>query len=320
MNIDEKIRLICRHEYQSFFRYPNVVGVALGYKVIDNKKTNIKCIHVYVKEKLIGLPKEMTIPKLYKGINTDVIETGEIKALGSPNVASGAIGASDPKAFTSKIRPVKFGYSIGSSSDNSTGTAGCLVVGTNTGVTRFYILTCGHIIAQAASVIQPGPAHGGTAADVIGYVKDYSRLRYDLDPKCPNIADAAIISITDTAVAPADNFNTVTPEIAFMPKPLGTDLAALGDEVQKSGAGTGYTRGTVQGVWATMTITIDAQHQALFINQIVLDPIASGADAGAAILNMENSIVGMAIAASGTSVVCNTIGIALSSMGCELFV
>lgn len=38
INLQDKIRIICENEFDEFFKYPNVVGVGLGYKEVKDKK------------------------------------------------------------------------------------------------------------------------------------------------------------------------------------------------------------------------------------------------------------------------------------------
>lgn len=62
----------------------NVVGVALGNKVTNNKNTGDKALQVLVRHKMDPdfLAKEDMVPKTVKGMKTDVIEVGEVYAGG----------------------------------------------------------------------------------------------------------------------------------------------------------------------------------------------------------------------------------------------
>lgn len=62
----------------------NVVGVALGNKITNNKNTGDKAIQVLVRHKMDPdfLAKEDLVPKTVKGMKTDVIEVGEVYAGG----------------------------------------------------------------------------------------------------------------------------------------------------------------------------------------------------------------------------------------------
>lgn len=62
----------------------NVVGVALGNKITNNKNTGDKALQVLVRHKMDPdfLAKEDLVPKTVKGMKTDVIEVGEVYAGG----------------------------------------------------------------------------------------------------------------------------------------------------------------------------------------------------------------------------------------------
>lgn len=62
----------------------NVVGVALGSKITNNKNTGDNALQVLVRHKMDPdfLAKEDLVPKTVKGMKTDVIEVGEVYAGG----------------------------------------------------------------------------------------------------------------------------------------------------------------------------------------------------------------------------------------------
>ena len=64
------------------FSYPNVVGVAVGFRQKNGKYTKEKCIVVYVKKKVKdkNLKEDEIIPKLLDGVFVDVQETCEFWA------------------------------------------------------------------------------------------------------------------------------------------------------------------------------------------------------------------------------------------------
>jgi len=92
---------------------PNVVGVAMGYKVKGGKRTKHLSVVVFVEKKLgkLELNEGDIIPEYVDEVKTDVIETGKFKAL---------------QLRTDKWRPAPGGVSIGHK-DISAGTLGCLV-------------------------------------------------------------------------------------------------------------------------------------------------------------------------------------------------
>jgi hypothetical protein len=67
---------------QELLNKENVVGVALGYKFINQEETDEPSIHVLVRNKMPQdlLSKEDLIPKKLGSVKTDVIEVGEVVA------------------------------------------------------------------------------------------------------------------------------------------------------------------------------------------------------------------------------------------------
>ena len=80
--IEEVRRTKERHEAE-LMEKAGVVGCAIGYKQVGDKKTDELSIVCYVIEKKPEgkLRKQDIIPKKIEGIPTDVVESGEIRAL-----------------------------------------------------------------------------------------------------------------------------------------------------------------------------------------------------------------------------------------------
>ena len=73
-----------REKYEkSLLRKPGVVGCAVGYKQTGGKKTDQVCIICYVTKKIPAdqLDESDRIPPVIEGIPTEVIESGEMRAL-----------------------------------------------------------------------------------------------------------------------------------------------------------------------------------------------------------------------------------------------
>src|SRR3712207_8306530 len=111
--LEQNIANICNCEYTYFLNKSNVVGVGCGYKIKKGFYTNQLCIQVFVSKKYPEnqLNSNDMIPLMYKGIPTDVKETGNFDAC-SLNV---------------KIRPALSGYSVSANMSEIAGTLGCLV-------------------------------------------------------------------------------------------------------------------------------------------------------------------------------------------------
>src|SRR3989442_1849539 len=66
----------------AIFARANVVGVAVGNKVIGGRETEEACIVVFVEAKRpeAQLRHRDVVPKAYGGVRTDVVETGRFRA------------------------------------------------------------------------------------------------------------------------------------------------------------------------------------------------------------------------------------------------
>lgn len=70
----EKVRCVKQQVEDDLLKIPGVVGVDIGCKVIDGKKTDILAILIYVEEKKKDVHEEHMIPKQIQGIPTDIIQ------------------------------------------------------------------------------------------------------------------------------------------------------------------------------------------------------------------------------------------------------
>lgn len=79
----EEVRRIKERHEAELMEKAGVVGCAIGYKFVGGKKTDELCIVCYVIEKKPEekLRKQDIIPKKIEGVSTDVVESGEIRAL-----------------------------------------------------------------------------------------------------------------------------------------------------------------------------------------------------------------------------------------------
>src|SRR6266508_1268583 len=83
----------------ALFARANVVGVAVGHKVVRGRETDERCVVVFVERKWpeARLRRRDIVPRDLGGVRTDVVETGRFHAL----------RLLEPKAVdrTRKIRP-----------------------------------------------------------------------------------------------------------------------------------------------------------------------------------------------------------------------
>lgn len=79
----QEVRTIKQRHEAKLVEKAGVVGCAIGYKHVGGRKTDELCIVCYVTEKKpeAKLKREDIIPKRIEGIPTDVVESGEIRAL-----------------------------------------------------------------------------------------------------------------------------------------------------------------------------------------------------------------------------------------------
>ena len=74
LSLDD-IRVIKEEVEPKLLRLPGVTVVDIGYKYVNGKKTDALAIRIYVKKKRDVSEKD-AIPKVIKGVPTDVLERG----------------------------------------------------------------------------------------------------------------------------------------------------------------------------------------------------------------------------------------------------
>ena len=79
----EEVRTIKQRHEAELMEKAGVVGCAIAYKQVGGRKTDELCIVCYVIEKKQEgkLRKQDIIPKRIEGIPTDVVDSGEVRAL-----------------------------------------------------------------------------------------------------------------------------------------------------------------------------------------------------------------------------------------------
>jgi hypothetical protein len=301
MSQNDEIIRICNQEYSKIIDYDNIVGLANGTKVVGGKNTSEKCIAVFVKEKLpIGvLDPSKKIPKTINGIPTDVVQVGEIKAIG----------------LTQRIRPAIGGYSVGVIGITA-GTIGCAAFNGYGLETQHYILSNNHVLADenraplGSPILQPGPYDGGVIPeDIIGNLVDYEPIRFISMLRAP-------INFVDCAIALCPNEN-ISPEIMWQGYINGITNPAIDLAVKKTGRTTGVTLGNIKYTNATVIVSYDTGN-ALFVNQIITNNMATGGDSGSLLLDKENNAVGLLFAGSSEVTVYNPINRVLATLKINL--
>ncbi|MCD3216328.1 hypothetical protein G8S55_03550 [Clostridium botulinum C] len=298
--LDEKILYICRNEYYEFFKKPNVVGIGLGYKTSEGFHTNEKCINVLVSKKVLPstLSSNEIIPKLYKGIKTDVYESGFFKQY----------------LLNSRVRPVLGGYSISPAIPNHYGSVGCVV---KDDLSNYFVLSCNHVLASTnrvqlgASIIQPSSLDNGKSPnDLIGFLYKYI-------PLIPNTANELNKNYVDAAIAIVPNKTLISNSIYILGKPDNPILPSLDLSVRKAGRTTDITYGYIKTLGASISMEIKNKNY-IFINQIVTTFMCDKGDSGALLMNLKNNPVGLIMGGSTTNTIANPIHYVLNSLNVKI--
>lgn len=315
----------------------NVVGVGVGYKIRGQELTDEPSVMVSVtrKQPPETLTSDDLVPKAVDGIATDVVETGQIRAL-SINRCT-------------RQRPVRPGLSVGHPS-GSAGTLGAFVRKDG----DVYILSNNHVLARLNEaaigdpILQPGPADGGTLFDQIAHLSAFSRVRFldEIAEPEPPPGSGALGDLlrrlaelltgkqyadrpSNTPLLPPDN--TVDAALAHLVDsisrdptiidvegpPTGVVAPALGMRVLKSGRTTGLTTAQI----VQLDVTVDVQYgtrTARFTNQIMTSTLSDYGDSGSLVLDYKRRAVGLLFSGSPSVSVINPIQAVLDTLGVEL--
>jgi hypothetical protein len=298
----------------------NVVAAGVGYKFTGNEKTSTLSIVCSVTEKLPAaqLSSQDMVPAAIDGIPTDVFQTGPIRAL---------------QSNTERIRPAPGGVSIGHR-EITAGTLGCLVKKD----AQIFILSNNHVLANSNeaqvgdAILQPGPYDGGRfPEDHIADLEQFVPVSFIGAPSdCPTacgIADllngiAKILgsdarlqavseqvsdNLVDAAIASPIDEQDVSEQILEIGIIQGTTQGELGMAVKKSGRTTGFTTGEILQVDVSVDVQYGQNRIARFTDQLMAGPMSQGGDSGSAVLDENNSLVGLLFAGGDNSTVMNRI-------------
>jgi len=258
----------------------NVTGTGIGFVREGGEVTKEVGIIVYVgmKQPLVALAVDDVLPMELDGIRVDVVRS-------KPQVVA------DER--TGKYRPVPAGVSMGHNPLVTAGTFGCLLY---LGDQRV-ILSNNHVLAaenKAAIgdiITQPGKYDGGSLQDEVARLIDFIPIEFG--PAAANQSDAAI-------ALPSTNV-TISTEILEAGRLAGISVAALGDQVTKSGRTTGLTKGQIIAVDVEISVGYSAG-AVRCVNQLEINPLpgypkmVAGGDSGSALLTNDNKICGLVFA------------------------
>ncbi|HHT84607.1 MAG: hypothetical protein ACOX34_06115 [Bacillota bacterium] len=298
--------------------FPNVVGVGYGHKHVGGRNTGKDSLVVLVEKKVPveELNSNQVIPRSMNQCPVDVIEVGEIVALGR----------------TGRQRPARPGLSIGHHKVTA-GTFGAVVYDVKTG--EPLILSNNHVLANSSNgrdgrakvgdaILQPGRYDGGTDDDVIAKLYRFVPIELEVsEPDC-KIANAAqkllnrvirrvrrnyevkferfstAANLVDAAVARPLSRNLITDDIIDLGVPRGTSEVMVGQRVKKSGRTSGTNEGEVKVVHATIKVSMGEIGSATFIDQVLTTNMAQPGDSGSVVVDEYNRVCGLLSAGSQT--------------------
>ena len=291
-------------------RHPDVVGIGVGPKEIENTVTNETAIKLYVrrKKKEKSLDESRLLPEKLENHRTDVVEIAPLRARG----------------FVNRMRPLLGGTSgaVHVPGLTYTGTLGMAVRGAGDLSGRFFLLSNNHVIANVNQsqigdpIIQPGTLDGGDPnIDVVGSLYDYVRLQFSdtsepIEQRAVNTVDAALGEV---------HFGTASREIFWVGYPKAwltkKTTAKLLEEysgrlpVQKTGRTTAYTSGEVVDIAYDGWVNYDQGRLAWFEDQLLINPgsFSDSGDSGSVILDFEERVLGLLFAGGATHTIANHI-------------
>lgn len=234
-------------------------AIGIGRKRVEGKTTSTRCVRVHVLQKLPDalVALEDRIPAEIDGIPTDVVVSPRAFLLA---------GACVPR--TVPQRPLRGGIGI-SGPRTTAGTLGGFVRLRN-GDPRVFLLTCSHVLADAAAatgdpVVQPALADDGTLADHTVAELD---LRTSVLGEPEVEVDAALAVLLDQ-----DDFE---PEICGLPRPQGTRAPVIGLGVERRGRSTPATgsaaRGRISDRDCDVNIAVPGGGTVLYRDQFCVEP------------------------------------------------
>jgi len=335
----QAVRGQLREARDVLLRRRNVVATGVGYKVAGAVPTDRLSIVCSVTRKLpvTELASRDVVPREIAGVPTDVVETGEFRALG----IAGARTALD--ARRERHRPAPGGVSVGHR-DITAGTLGCVV---RRGAQR-YILSNNHVLADSNRaqvgdpVLQPGPYDGGRLPeDYLADLAAFVPMRMvDEESTCALARGAALVlnmaailfgsqarvrtatsrvvdNLVDAAIAGPVPPELVAEDIMEAGPPTGVAHAELGMKVRKSGRTTGLTHDEVLQVDVTANVRY-GDTGARFTDQIMTGPMSQGGDSGSVVLAEDGSIVGLLFGGSDKRTLVNRIEHVLAALDVTL--
>ena len=264
---ESQIQQAYRKAFKAYIGRRNVTGVDIGYKYVEEKRTDKIAIRIHVEEKIAttALEAAEVFPEEIDGVPLDIIQA---------TYESSAINQS---LFQRQIRQetIQPGLSI-SHPSVSAGTFGNVVYDNLSNrpciLSNWHVLVGSNNVSPGDAIIQPGSLDGG-------------RLPKD---KVGQLERSILNSEGDAAIAFFDSDRILNPA-QFDSKVVvkSSRMAQRGDILEKSGRTTGVTQGKVDGIGAyTVSYSVGAKTIQGFKIVSVTDgnpnneEISSGGDSG----------------------------------------
>jgi len=323
--------MISEKSKKGLYKKSNVIGMGKGNLVRKGNRVG-KGLVVTVTKKLplTELKSEDVVPRSVEGIQTDVIEVGDIKPLAVDR--------------TKMHRPFPMGVSIGHK-DITAGTAGCLVEknGVRCVLSNNHVLANSNAASVGDAILQPGKYDGGVVgthevARLLEFVEiefmecQTSNLLIQLlnfiakrlgsgvkfnytttTPITSNLMDAAIAQLLDESIAEKKQL-----ELGHI---VSVGVVDIDDIVKKSGRTTAVTTmGPVIMTDYEIMVSYGEGKQAYFTSQMLIEKegFSAGGDSGSVIVKGEGNVltlVGLLFAGSETHTIASHIGNVIDVFG-----
>ncbi len=206
---------------------PNIVGITVGNKYKNGKKTAQKAIRVHVKSKtqLSKIPSDHRLPEFIEGVPIDVMQTTKPKSQG--RIVDHSVSGLKCRKIDGKQETIQPGVSIGFAGKNGKpGTLGAIVWDIEDN--RPMALTAGHVLDTPNFKVVTHPAGFPTKSHKIGTFK-----------RSGESVDAALVDLVIKRYSP--KLFAINKSFTAIGNPT------QGDRVKKIGASTGLTCGEIDG-------------------------------------------------------------------------